>query len=123
MNDIAETVPIGAEGIVVVPFFNGERIPNLPQGRAGILGATAANFTKANIVRAAMEAAIFGMKIGLQSFKKLNFSAQEIRHCWWRVKECALARYRCASDRATSKDSEGRRSCRIGRCIASALVF
>lgn len=79
MNVRAASAPVGAEGIVVLPFFNGERIPNLPQGRAGILGATAANFTKENIARAAMEAAIFGMRIGLESFRKLGFTAREIR--------------------------------------------
>ncbi len=79
MNVRAASAPVGAEGIVVLPFFNGERIPNLPQGRAGILGATAANFTKENIARAAMEAAIFGMRIGLESFGKLGFTAREIR--------------------------------------------
>jgi xylulokinase len=79
MNYSAAMAPIGAEGIVVLPFFNGERIPNLPQGKAGILGGTANNFSKENIARAAMEAAIFGMRIGLESFKRLGFPASEIR--------------------------------------------
>lgn len=79
MNARAQAAPIGADGIVVLPFFNGERIPNLPAGRASILGATAANFTRENIVRAAMEAAIFGMRIGLESFKEMGFEAREIR--------------------------------------------
>jgi len=79
MNARAQAAPIGADGIVVLPFFNGERIPNLPAGRASVLGATAANFTRENIVRAAMEAAIFGMRIGLESFKEMGFAAREIR--------------------------------------------
>jgi len=58
MNHRAAMAPIGAEGIVVLPFFNGERVPNLPKGKAGILGGTATNFSKENIARAAMEAAI-----------------------------------------------------------------
>lgn len=70
MNYGAAMAPIGAEGIVVLPFFNGERIPNLPQGKAGILGGSATNFSKENIARAAMEAAIFGMRIGLGVFQK-----------------------------------------------------
>ncbi|MHB0855386.1 MAG: xylulokinase [Rectinema subterraneum] len=79
LNARAEAAPIGAEGLVVLPFFNGERIPNLPNGRASINGATAANFSKENLARAAMEAAIFSMRIGLESFRKLGFAAQEIR--------------------------------------------
>ncbi|MDR2807437.1 MAG: xylulokinase [Spirochaetaceae bacterium] len=71
--------PLGAAGIVVLPFFNGERTPNLPGGRASITGITAANFNRENIARAALEAAIFGMRIGMESFTALGFKAQEIR--------------------------------------------
>ena len=78
-NNISARASIGADGLTVLPFFNGERIPNLPEGRASIQGATVANFTKENIARAAMESAIFGMKIGLESFKALGFDAREIR--------------------------------------------
>ena len=75
----AAKAPIGAEGVVVLPFFNGERTPNLPFGRASINGITAANFNKANIARASLEAAIFGMRIGLAGFRDLGFTAREIR--------------------------------------------
>jgi xylulokinase len=64
---------------VVLPFFNGERTPNLPNGRASITGATSANFNRQNIARAALEAAIFGMRIGLEGFKALGYTAREIR--------------------------------------------
>lgn len=78
-DSAAASAPIGAEGIVILPFFNGERTPNLPNGRASVNGITAANFNRENIARAALESAIFGMRIGLESFKALNFKAQEIR--------------------------------------------
>lgn len=78
-NAAAEAAPIGSEGVAVIPFFNGERIPNLPNGRASLNGLTAANFKPRNIARAAMEAAIFGMRIGLESFKALGYRAKEIR--------------------------------------------
>jgi xylulokinase len=74
-----EKAPIGADGIVILPFFNGERTPNLPNGRASINGITAANFKKENLARAALESAIFGMRIGLDGFKSLGFKPKEIR--------------------------------------------
>jgi xylulokinase len=75
----AAKAPIGADGIVVLPFFNGERTPNLPNGRASINGVTAANFNRQNLARAALESAIFGMRIGLEGFNELGYKAKEIR--------------------------------------------
>ena len=71
--------PVGANGIVILPFFNGERTPNLPNGRASVNGITAANFNRQNLARAALESAIFGMRIGLDGFKSLGFKPKEIR--------------------------------------------
>ncbi|MDR0316265.1 MAG: xylulokinase [Treponema sp.] len=75
----AEKAPIGADGIVILPFFNGERTPNLPNGRASVNGISAANFNRENFSRAALESAIFGMRIGLERFNELGFKAKEIR--------------------------------------------
>jgi xylulokinase len=75
----AAKAPIGADGLVVLPFFNGERTPNLPNGRASLNGATSANFKRENLARAALEAAIFGMRIGLEGFNELGYKAKEIR--------------------------------------------
>ena len=78
-DECAAKAPIGSEGVVFLPFFNGERTPNLPNGRASINGLTAANCSRENIARAAMESAIFGMRIGLEAFQVLGFRAREIR--------------------------------------------
>ena len=78
-DECADKAPIGADGVVFLPFFNGERTPNLPNGRASITGLTAANCSRENIARAAMESAIFGMRIGLEAFQALGFRAREIR--------------------------------------------
>jgi xylulokinase len=74
----AKSTP-GAHGVVFLPFFNGERTPNLPNGRASILGITATNFSQENIARAALESAIYGMRCGLEAFTALGFKAREIR--------------------------------------------
>jgi len=79
LDSEAGKAPIGAEGIVLLPFFNGERTPNLPNGRASINGITVGNFKMQNLFRAALESAIFGMRIGLDGFKELGFKAKEIR--------------------------------------------
>ncbi|WP_019204470.1 FGGY family carbohydrate kinase [Tsukamurella sp. 1534] len=52
---LALTAPPGAEGLTVVPFFAGERSPNLPDATGAFHGLTSENLTPANIARAAVE--------------------------------------------------------------------
>ena len=89
----AAKAPVGSEGIVILPFFNGERTPNLPNGRASVNGINAINLKRVNLARAALESAIFGMRIGLELFSSLGFKAKEIRltgggaksHIWQKI--------------------------------------
>jgi len=78
-DKLAETAPAGSEGLLTVPFFNGERTPNLPHGTGCLMGMTMTNVKQANIHRSAMESAILGMKTGLESFRSLGFEATEVR--------------------------------------------
>lgn len=75
----AQQAPIGAEGVIMLPYFNGERTPNYPHGKGCLVGFDLHNMTERNISRAALESAIYGLKIGLDSFKDLGYEAKEIR--------------------------------------------
>lgn len=75
----AQEAPIGAEGVIMLPYFNGERTPNYPHGKGCLVGFDLHNMTEKNISRAALESAIYGLKIGLDSFKELGYTAKEIR--------------------------------------------
>lgn len=75
---IASTEP-GAGGISFLPYLNGERTPNLPNGSGVIHGLNGANATPANIARAAMEGATLGLAYGLRRFADLGLTPTEIR--------------------------------------------
>lgn len=64
---IASTAP-GAGGLVLLPFFNGERTPNLPDSRAALMGMDLLNNTPENLYRAAMEGATYSLKHGFDAF-------------------------------------------------------
>ena len=68
----------GAEGLRIVPHFDGERTPNRPQARGIFHGITHSNFTQANIARAAIEGVIAGMVYATQAVEKLGVSYSRV---------------------------------------------
>jgi xylulokinase len=73
-----EAAPRGANGVMTVPFFNGERTPNLPNARGVILGLDGRNTTQPNLFRSAIEGATFALRFGFDEMKVLGMSANEI---------------------------------------------
>lgn len=73
------SAPVGAGGVTMLPFFNGERVPNLPRATASFLGMTSVNATQANLCRAVVESATFGMRYGLELLGSLAEGASQIR--------------------------------------------
>lgn len=71
--------PPGADGLLLVPYFEGERTPNVPNGTGIFFGLRDATFTKAHMARAAMEGATLGMNYGLNRLCALGLRPKEIR--------------------------------------------
>lgn len=55
LDRLALRAPAGADGLTLVPYFDGERSPNLPEAAGALHGVTTRNLTSANIARAAVE--------------------------------------------------------------------
>jgi len=70
LEQLASSVPIGCDGVLTLPFYNGERMPNLPAGKAVIYGLDTSNCSQGHLLRSAMEAAAFGMKMALMAFER-----------------------------------------------------
>jgi xylulokinase len=51
----------GSGGLVLLPYFDGERTPNLPDARGSIQGVSRANLTPENLARAAVEGMLGGL--------------------------------------------------------------
>jgi len=66
-NTLVEQAPIGADGVCMLPFLNGERVPALPHATGSLHGLTMTNLTRANLCRAVVEGTTFGLRYGLQS--------------------------------------------------------
>jgi xylulokinase len=66
---LALSAPVGADGLMLVPFFQGERTPNLPTARASWHGMTLTTFTPANIARASIEGILLSLANALELFR------------------------------------------------------
>ncbi|MEY3479361.1 MAG: Xylulose kinase [Verrucomicrobiota bacterium] len=72
-------IPPGADGLLFLPYLQGERTPNLPDACGVMHGMTATNTTPAHLARAAMEGATLGMAYGLRRMETLGLKPREIR--------------------------------------------
>jgi xylulokinase len=63
---------------VLVPYFEGERTPNLPHATASFSGLTIASTTRSNFARAAVEGMLCGLAGGLDALRALGHPAERI---------------------------------------------
>jgi xylulokinase len=68
----------GAGGAVLVPWFEGERTPNLPDATATLAGLTLASTTRPNLARAAVEGMLCGLAAGLAAVTDLGVAARRV---------------------------------------------
>ena len=78
-NERVEHAPIGAGDVMMLPFFNGERVPALPHATGSIHGLTTTNLTQANLCRAAVESTTFGLRYGLDLLQANGVQGHNIR--------------------------------------------
>lgn len=69
----------GADGLTLVPFFQGERTPNLPDSTASLLGLTLANTTRENLARAAVEGVLSLLAEGLDAVAGQGVPVERLR--------------------------------------------
>lgn len=79
LDKMIESAPAGADGLLFLPYLQGERTPNLPNGSGVFHGLNPRNMKPALMARAVMEGATFGMAYGLERMKELGISPAEIR--------------------------------------------
>lgn len=72
-------VPVGCDGLVLVPYLDGERTPNVPDGTGVLFGVNGKTFNPAYEARAAMEGVTLGMNYGLNRLRKLKLTPTQIR--------------------------------------------
>jgi xylulokinase len=75
----AGQAPPGCDGLLLLPYFEGERTPNVPDGTGVHLGVTPRTFRARHYARAAMEGVTLGMNYGLRRLSELGVTPTQIR--------------------------------------------
>jgi xylulokinase len=68
LDDLALSTP-DAGGLVLLPFLDGERTPDLPLARGLLTGLTRQNATPARLARAAVEGVLCGLAAGVDALR------------------------------------------------------
>lgn len=76
LSRLALAAAPGAAGLALVPYFEGERTPNLPDATASLSGMTLASTTRENLARAAVEGMLGGLGAGLEALRELGVPLQ-----------------------------------------------
>jgi len=69
----------GADGLMLLPYLEGERTPNVPDGTGVFCGVSPKTFTAEHFARAAMEGVTLGMNYGLRRLVELGVKPKQIR--------------------------------------------
>jgi len=70
LSALALSAPAGADGLVLVPYLEGERTPNRPNATGAVHGLRAVNTTPAHFARAAVEGMLCAMADGLDALRE-----------------------------------------------------
>jgi xylulokinase len=76
---MAAKAPAGCDGLFLLPYLEGERTPNVPEGTGAYVGVTPATFTAQHFARATMEGVTLGMNYGLRRLAELGVTPTQIR--------------------------------------------
>lgn len=80
MNEIAANIPVGSEGVCIIPFGNGaERVLNNQEPNCSIHGINFNRIKKAHLIRAAHEGIAFSFKYGMDIMNDMGIETKTIR--------------------------------------------
>jgi len=78
LDRLALAAEPGAGGLVLLPYLEGERTPNLPDAAGTLAGMRRTNMTPENLARAAVEGMLCGLADGLAALRDLGVEVRRV---------------------------------------------
>jgi xylulokinase len=92
LSDLALSAPAGANGLTLLPYFEGERTPNRPNARGTLNGLSNKNSDPASIARSYIEGMICGLADAVDALSNLGVAVNRIFLVGGAAKNPAVAR-------------------------------
>lgn len=109
MDKQADTVAIGANRLLYLPYLMGERTPHLDPDARGVFFGLSAMHTKKDMLRAVMEGVSYSLRDCVEVFKQMDINVSDMMACGgggssplWRQMLADL--YNCPVKTASSKE-------------------
>lgn len=78
LSSLALSARPGAEGLVLIPYLEGERTPNRPDATGALHGLRSGNATPANIARAAVEGMLCGLADSVDELRRQGVAVHRL---------------------------------------------
>jgi xylulokinase len=78
LSDLALRAAPGAGGLTLLPYFEGERTPDLPDATASLHGGTLANFTRPNFARAVVEGMLASQVVMIEAIRACDVPVRRL---------------------------------------------
>ncbi len=78
LDSLASGVPAGSEGVIILPYFAGERTPLFDPLARGVIFGLLLNHTRAHIYRAALEAVAYGLNHHIEILREVEAAPSKI---------------------------------------------
>lgn len=81
MDKEAETVPVGANRLLYLPYLMGERTPHLDPDARGVFFGLSAMHTKKDMLRAVLEGVSYSLRDCVEVFREMNINVSDMMAC------------------------------------------
>ena len=78
LSALALAAPSGADGLVLIPYLDGERTPDLPEATGSLHGITRGNLRAETMARAAVEGMLCGLADGLDALRETGVTPRRV---------------------------------------------
>lgn len=79
MDQEAEKIAVGSEGVLYLPYLMGERTPHLDPDARGVFFGLSAAHNKAHMIRSVLEGVVYSLRDCMEIIREMGIEASQVR--------------------------------------------